>query len=875
MRTLAPSSLLTAVLAATLPGQRVVLDLRGIPADTFGAAVAGVGDVDLDGWPDLLVGAPGANQGAGRVELRSGRDGRVLLSHGGAAVGDRLGQRVGRLGDVDRDGRPDLLASGAHEVLALSGAGGAVLLRLASFRACGAGDADGDGWADLAVARPIGPSPGDEVAVISGRTGATIARFALPVGETLTAMDGAGDADADGRDDLVLGFSRGNASAGRAWVLSPARAALLWSWSTPDDSGYVLGQAVAGCGDFDGDGHADVAVGVYETSLVNRTGGEITVYSGRTGAVLGRLLGSHWQGHLYATYFKLYGEALAGGGDLDGDGRPDLLAYEWATDSTPRLRSWTGPRVAPAASSFAFCGDVDRDGFDDIVVGDAARGSVQVVAGPGGSTVRELEWPGAPLQEWDSALLGVRSIGDQNGDGVRDLLVARMNGASIGGPVYHTVVVSGRDGAELSSVLGTGGFRLFATLATLGDIDGDQREDWAVVWYPDLLQVVGSQTGVRQMWSPSSSFGSGLAGGADWSGDGRSDVFLGAELVAGGTVEVRSGADFSLVFTLTGTGGGFGHALCVLDDVDRDGIDDLLVAAPTEAGTGILRLIGSADRSVRWSVPSAAAVLLALPDQNGDGVLDFAVPLPGAGQIEVRSGADGSLLRRLALAGFAPVALEGGTDVDGDGVVDLVVGDPDQSRARILSGADGRTLLDLAGYPDGLGAGVGWIGVVDGAARTAAMSARGGTYSRGYVRLFRDDAGHARVVRFGLGCRTALPAPDLTLSAPPVLGTVVQVEMRALAPGAPAALLAGVSDAAFAGVPLPLGLAGLGAPACVLWTSVEVAVPFLPAAAAVVVPWALPDDPALIGGRAFAQLLQLDPDLTLRASAGLRIGLGR
>lgn len=876
------SSLVAIVAIVALPAQRVVLELRGTPADAFGAAVAGVGDVDLDGWPDILVGAPDANQGAGYAEVRSGRDGHTLLGVQGNASGDRVGHAVGRPGDVDRDGRPDLLVLTAREALVV-GASGVLLWRLPGWRACGAGDADGDGHADIAVARPGGAN-GTEFAFISGRTGLDVARFDVPLQESVVAMDGVGDADGDGRDDLAVGMVRGSGTAGRAWVLSAARGTPVWEWSSSIGSGYVLGQSVAGVGDFDADGYADVAVGVYETSLVapiRRTGGEVVIYSGRTGASLHTLSGLFWTDRYVSllVYFRRYGQALAGGGDLDGDGTLDLLAAEASTVAPTRIRSSTGRRVVPATGAFAFAGDLDRDGFDEVIVGDPAQGTVRVVAGPGASIVAEGVWFQPPPI---GALLRMRGIADQDGDGVRDVIVARRDGSQLQGLVTSAVVLSGRDGASLGARSGPTTIPYEGSLGVLGDLDGDGREDWAIGWYGAVggfVEVVRSQLGVLRLTGSHSSFGAALAGGADWNGDGSRDVFVGVDQAnaGSGAVEVRSGLDGAFLFALAGSGGGFGRALCMPGDVDGDGRGDLLVAAPTEAGTGVLRMFVAAGASVAWSIPSAAEVLVALPDQNGDGRPDLALLVPATGQLEVRSGATGTLLRTVVAAGLLPAAVDAGADVDGDGVVDFVVGDPTLAAARVVSGTTGIALRDWPCYPDGAGAHVAWVGDVAGVTQVAVGSRNGGTYATGSVLLRRDDRGHARVARFGLGCRTTLPAPDLTLSARPVLGSTPQLVMRALAVGAPTAIVLGVSDTALGGVPLPLALGAFGIPACVLWTSLEVALPLSPGASFLQVPWTLPADANLIGARIFLQLAQVDATvgLTLRMSAGVRVVLGR
>ena len=78
--------------------------------DNFGSAVAPLDDLDGNGVPDLAVGAPQDPEiGAGYVSVFSGKTGELLATHWGEAVGDRFGAAIAGAGDHDGDGVPDLL----------------------------------------------------------------------------------------------------------------------------------------------------------------------------------------------------------------------------------------------------------------------------------------------------------------------------------------------------------------------------------------------------------------------------------------------------------------------------------------------------------------------------------------------------------------------------------------------------------------------------------------------------------------------------------------------------------------------------------------------------------------------------------------------
>src|SRR3954454_21091162 len=88
----------------------VLRSFPGEPGDANGYAIADAGDTNRDGYHDIVSGAPGQTATAvGRAYLYSGRDGRLLHVFAGAATSELFGSAVSSAGDVDRDGHPDLL----------------------------------------------------------------------------------------------------------------------------------------------------------------------------------------------------------------------------------------------------------------------------------------------------------------------------------------------------------------------------------------------------------------------------------------------------------------------------------------------------------------------------------------------------------------------------------------------------------------------------------------------------------------------------------------------------------------------------------------------------------------------------------------------
>jgi hypothetical protein len=169
--------------------------------DFFGGSCGGAADVDGDGVPDFVAGSPGddtTGAQAGAAFVRSGRTGALLLAIFGDAPGDRLGSSTALVGDLDGDGRSEILV-GAHRA-----------------------DAAG---VDSGLAR-----------LISGGDGSTLWTFpgAAPGDAFGLAVAGAGDVDGDGMRDLVVGgrCMLRAASTPAPWTSSRARTARRCCTST-------------------------------------------------------------------------------------------------------------------------------------------------------------------------------------------------------------------------------------------------------------------------------------------------------------------------------------------------------------------------------------------------------------------------------------------------------------------------------------------------------------------------------------------------------------------------------------------------------------------------------------------------------------------
>ncbi len=403
-------------------------------ADSYGASVASAGDVNGDGYADIVVGAPYYTNGQsneGRAYAYYGATSGLSVTANWTFESDltecELGWNAASAGDVNGDGYDDILVASEYctsgnpnvdregRVYLFHGSAtglsttynwmkqGGTHEESFGWSVASAGDVNADGYDDVIIGAPWADYP-------EGHEGRAYVFYGSPTGLALTPnwsaesniwwsgfgtwVDSAGDVNNDGFSDVIIGhpgWSSPEDAEGRAYIYlgSATGLALTYAWTFENNyANSELGNAVAGVGDVNGDGYDDVMVG----------------------------------GGKYANPDPYEGVAYFFLGSATG---PSLIPT-WSLEGNQAYAQF-GWRISPA-------GDVNKDGFYDVLIGapwatqgQEAEGMAFLYFGsPDGNLSKVVYSKGADQAQ---ATLGwaVSSAGDVNGDGNDDILLGARN----------------------------------------------------------------------------------------------------------------------------------------------------------------------------------------------------------------------------------------------------------------------------------------------------------------------------------------------------------------------------------------------------------------------------------------------------------------
>jgi hypothetical protein len=673
-------------------------------SDGFGWTVSNIGDANFDGVEDFVVGSPRANSNNGEVRLYYNfsdcinYDFRTLLIGSNA---NRLSFSVSNISDLDDDGVTDILIGAPRTdyfpnddagAIMVKSVGGDTLLYTLRPRGDGyyfgysvarVGDIDDDGTEDFIVGAP-GAAPGrlydaGSVFILGGGSGDTVMEINGDVENMRLGwqVDNAGDTDGDGKNDVIIAST---VLSGTVIIISSADGHVLHRVSG-DKQGSLFGYSIAGLDDVNEDGKADFAVGAPEYDSAGSTLGRVFVFSGADASELYHLNGMQSD--------SKFGYALDGGKDIDGDGVADLIVGAPYYDNED---------LVDAGAAYVFKGQSGSQIY--AIYGDSAR---------------------------DHFGTSVAIIGKTDGDACSEFIIGAPEGDELGFPwpavdcgharVYDgaTGIVKSVGGTKFEYDPGEAGFISTSSycfginVAGFGDINSDGFADFGIANLCEFVSddgsvhafsgatgelIVGYEAPNFGGWPDGSEFGSSIAGGGDYDGDGCGDILVGEPLKGNsskidyGRACVFSGKTHDTLFYLNGSHARdkMGSSVSFLGDVTGDGKSEVMISAPGTYTRGII----------------------------------------GAGRATIYSGKNGSSLwtfygqKENDRLGFA---VNGAGDVDGDGVPDVVVGAPgydsgaaqDVGMMYIYSGQTGDTILLLCGTKqyDSLGYTVAGVGDVN------------------------------------------------------------------------------------------------------------------------------------------------------------------
>jgi len=663
-------------------------------SSVFGGCVSSAGDVNDDGYSDIIVGAWGYSSNTGRAYIFYGgspMNNIADVTMTGEATNNLFGISVSSAGDVNNDGFSDVIV-GAYTYSSNTGRayiyfGGSSMNNVADVTMTGettenffgrsvskAGDVNSDGFSDVIVgAYGYSTNTGRAYIYFGGSSMNNVADVIM-TGEAINNYFGesvstAGDVNGDGPSDVIVGASGYSANTGRAYIYFGGSSMnnVADVNLNGETTGNFLGASVSSAGDVNDDGYSDVIVGAYGYSSNT---GRAYIYEG--GLPMNNSADVTMTGEAVNNRF---GISVSSAGDMNGDGYSDVIvgAYQYLTSIGRAYIYFGGSSMNNSAdltmtgettsnyfgTSVSEAGDVNADGYSDVIVGatgySSNTGRVYLYDyHSNGGIISDITMTGAAA----SNVFGgcVSSAGDVNDDGYSDVIVGAWGYSSNTGRAY--IFFGGSPINNIADVTLTGEAtnNLFGiSVSSAGDVNNDSYSDVIVGAY-----LYSSNTG-------------------------RSYIYFGGS-------SMNNVADV----TMTGetTENFFGRSVSSAGDVNNDSYSDVIVGAYgnfTNTGRAYIYLGGSSMNNVADIIMSGEAInnyfgesVSTAGDVNGDGYSDVIVGASGysanTGRAYIYFG--GSSMNNVAdvningeaTGNFLGASVSSAGNVNDDGYSDVIVG---------------------------------------------------------------------------------------------------------------------------------------------------------------------------------------------------------
>jgi len=636
-----------------------------------------LGDVNGDGKLDIIT----ANQLSNNASVLLGNGNGTFGANTDFATGDAP-QSV-TLGDVNRDGKLDIITANSGSVASpgtttsvLLGNGNGTFLPKTDF-ATGTkpisvtlGDLNRDGILDIITAN----EGSDNVSVLRGNGNGTFGTAVNHSTGDAPSSVTLGDVNGDGVLDIITANRSGNVSV------------LLGNGIAPGDFGPATDFAAGASpisvtlGDVNGDGRLDIITANY--------GGN------STSVLLGNGDGTFAATTTFSTGMATSPRSVALG-DVNGDGRLDIITANRNTSTTSVLLGTGGSAITATfttqpslatgnAPRSVTKGDVNGDGFLDIITANEDDDNVSVLLGNGNGTFKTQA-----TFATGTAPLSV-ALGDVNGDGKLDIITANLNNN------VSILLGNGNGTFGLNTDFATGATPISVTL---GDVNGDGILDIITAnFYSDNVSVLlGDGDGTFQAQLP---FGTGLNSYpasvtlGDVNGDGKLDIITAnydsdnVSVLLNTTVSGSTTPTFAAQASPT-TGSGSEPYSVTLGDVNGDGKLDIITANKDDDTASVL--LGNGNGTFIASLPAPSTGdsprSVTLGDVNGDGKLDIITANGTSNNASVLLGnGDGTFATAVNYTtGDRPKSVTLG-DVNGDGILDIITANERDDNVSVLLG---------------------------------------------------------------------------------------------------------------------------------------------------------------------------------------------